>query len=139
MKRLYVFLMALFVAIISFSQTRCKVCNGYGQNLCIACGGNGMIFQYYFDSFWGVWRTVTYPCAGCGCRGSIDCMTCSGRGVIPTRDSGISFKAGSTLYYLYDKNKKCYNKSTYFETYQTHYSIVLSDKCINCHSSYRNH
>ena len=140
MKKFFLILVGLLVTVSSFSQTRCGVCSGNGKLVCRVCGGYGMVYQNYFDPFWGTWRTASYYCVGCGGTGAVFCMNCGGCGSIASSYSNPSFKASPTVYYLEDKSKKCYFRSTHFETYKTgSYQIVLSDKCKNCGSSYRNH
>ena len=141
MKKLFLILVALFVATGSFSQTKCSVCNGYGKLICRVCGGNGVVFQNYFNPYWG-WQTMSYCCAGCWGTGAVYCANCGGGGTVASTQSNISFKSNtnSPVYHLEDKTKKCYLRSTHFETYKTgSYQIVLSDRCINCKSQYRNH
>lgn len=140
MKKLLLFLVALIVATTSFSQTWCNVCNGYGKLICRVCGGNGVVFQNYFNPYWGMWQTASYTCAGCWGTGAVYCVNCGGSGSVATSQGNISFKSNSPVYHLEDKNKKCYLRSTHFETYKTgSYQIVLSDKCANCKAQYRNH
>ena len=140
MKKTFIILVAFFSAITCHAQTTCNVCNGYGKIVCRACGGNGVVLQNYFDPFWGVWQTVSYNCVYCWGKGAVTCVTCGGRGAIATNPNNTSFQASPPVYHLEDKNKKCYHRSTHFETYKAgSYQIVLSDKCVNCNAQYRNH
>lgn len=142
MEKTFMLLVALFATIASYSQTRCNVCNGHGKLVCRVCGGNGVVFQNYFNPYWGVWQTASFRCAGCWGLGSVYCVNCGGSGSIATSHSTISFKSktNSPVYHLEDKSKKCYLRSTHFETYKAgSYQIVLSDRCVNCKAQYRNH
>ena len=71
MKKMVLVLVALLVTVASFSQTRCGVCNGHGKFVCRVCGGYGVMYQNYYDPFWGTWRTASYYCAGCGGQGAV--------------------------------------------------------------------
>lgn len=140
MKKILLLLIAVFVSLASFSQTPCNVCNGHGKLICSMCGGAGQVYQNYFDPMWGIWRIASYYCAGCWGMGTIYCLNCGGGGIVSTSRSNISFKSTSPVNHLEDKGKKCYNKSTHFETFKSgSYQITLSDRCINCKSQYRNH
>ena len=140
MKKTFMLLTALLVTIVSYSQTRCTVCNGYGKLVCRVCCGNGVVFQNYFNPYWGVWQTASYSCTACWGKGGVSCVNCGGMGTIASSQSNISFEASPPIYHLEDKNKKCYNRPTHFETYKKgSYQIVLSDRCANCNAQYRNH
>ena len=84
MKKVIMILFALFVAMPTFSQTRCSSCSGYGKFRCNVCGGGGVVYQQVYNPYYGFYQTVSYACANCGGYGAIVCRTCGGYGYVST-------------------------------------------------------